>query len=314
MSKIKGCGFVISLITDGEEWTSAEIAPAGGFVIPPQSAGTMLGATISQTVRLSGALDGKIAAFGFENAAARISLAAAEFGLPALDEQLPAEAFISLVERERGFLQDGAPFARIELCRTDGGDDTPRGLVSISLYKAEQKRELCAASAVISHELSALLQNAGSPAQQGALCLMRQKASQKGAEEMIALDPVYRRYILRACGGALFARLGDSVIMPKGLSPDFTARCARELFCGWGIEPENRPLSLDELLSAYEKGELKELFCVGEREPVSAVTKIITRDKKLEIPQGKLAKKLFDTIGNMESGALLPPSGWVKRI
>ena len=110
------------------------------------------------------------------------------------------------------------------------------------------------------------------------------------------VDRVYGRYV----EDPVFFRIGDTVALPDG-----GTMCAlvSELLRGWNVEARERRVSTDELHKALREGTLREAFYADDIDGVGAVTGLYGHT----LEQGKLTRKLIDTLKSIESGAYPAP-------
>ena len=83
-----------------------------------------------------------------------------------------------------------------------------------------------------------------------------------------------------------------------------------------GYTVQERPVSIDELFLANEKGVLREAFGVGTAVVVIPVQSITDHDKKIEFltDQFKIAPMLKTEINGIRKGILPDKHHWVKRV
>ena len=81
----------------------------------------------------------------------------------------------------------------------------------------------------------------------------------------------------------------------------------------WGMEVEERKISVDELLEAQKAGKLEEIWGTGTAAVISPVGKLRYKDDVMSINGGQigeLSQKLYDTITGIQTGKLEDPRGW----
>lgn len=111
------------------------------------------------------------------------------------------------------------------------------------------------------------------------------------------VDPVYGRYV----EDPVFFRIGDRVAIP-----DRGVMCtlASELMGGWGVDGVQRRVSTDELKKAILEDTLREAFYADDIDGIFPVTGLYGHT----LEEGKLTRKLADTLRSIESGAYSVPS------
>src|SRR5690606_2387130 len=94
----------------------------------------------------------------------------------------------------------------------------------------------------------------------------QEKAEERGYTQVLWLDGVERRYVEEVGSMNVFFKLGDTVVTPSlngsvlaGVTRDSVIRMLRH----WGLKVEERPLPIDEVVSAAKNGTLVEAFGTG---------------------------------------------------
>jgi len=114
----------------------------------------------------------------------------------------------------------------------------------------------------------------------------------------------------------IFFKIGGKVITPMingSILPGITRNSVLHLCREWGIPTEERKISVDELIEAFDKGEVEEIFGTGTAAVISPVGKLRYKDDVLTINNneiGELTQKLYDTITGIQTGKLDDPYGW----
>lgn len=150
--------------------------------------------------------------------------------------------------------------------------------------------------------------------------LAQEEAHALGYTQVLWLDPVERKYVEEVGTSNIFFYLGDELVTPAlsgtilaGITRDSVIRMARD----WGMMVSERRISLDEVLTAVERGTLKEAFATGTAAVISPVGKLAYRGKTHAVNNGKigpLAQKLYDTITGIQYGKVKDSYGWVQKI
>ena len=81
----------------------------------------------------------------------------------------------------------------------------------------------------------------------------------------------------------------------------------------WGLEVEERRISVDELIDAQKSGKLEEVFGSGTAAVISPVGKLRYKDDVMTIGNGEigeLSQKLYDTVTGIQLGRIEVKYGW----
>lgn len=146
-------------------------------------------------------------------------------------------------------------------------------------------------------------------------------AAKKGFSQVLWLDGVEQRYIEEVGAMNVMFKIGDVIVTPsleKGsVLPGITRRSALELLRDWGYTVEERDISVDELISAAESGELVEGWGTGTAAVISPIGEICYLDKTHRLGGGgigPLTQKLYDTLTGIQWGKLADSKGWIEKI
>ena len=133
---------------------------------------------------------------------------------------------------------------------------------------------------------------------------------------MLWLDGVERKYIEEVGAMNIFFKIDGKVITPAingSILPGVTRDSVINLVKSWGVEVEERKISVDELLEAHKNGSLEEVFGTGTAAVISPVGKLRYVDDVMTIGDGgigELSQKIYDTITGIQWGKLDDPFGW----
>jgi branched-chain amino acid aminotransferase len=147
-----------------------------------------------------------------------------------------------------------------------------------------------------------------------------QKAGAKGYTQVLWLDAVERKYVEEVGTSNIFFVIGDELITPPltgSILPGVTRDSVIQIAKRNGVKVSERPLSIDEILAAGEKGTLKECFASGTAAIVSPVGEIFGRGKELLINGGKtgpVTERLYNQILEIQYGIAEDPFGWRLKI
>ncbi|MEX0647300.1 MAG: branched-chain amino acid aminotransferase [Balneolaceae bacterium] len=147
-----------------------------------------------------------------------------------------------------------------------------------------------------------------------------QKAQQDGFTQVLWLDAKENKYVEEVGTMNIFFLMGDKLITPRlggTVLPGITRRSVIALAKEWGVDVEERRITIDEIYEAHGKGELKEVFGSGTAAVISPVGLIHHQGNTITLDQEKIgpfAKKMFDTITGIQYGKLDDPFGWVHPV
>ena len=142
------------------------------------------------------------------------------------------------------------------------------------------------------------------------------KAHGDGYSQVLWLDGVERKYIEEVGAMNIFFKIDGKIVTPMlngSILPGITRNSVLELCRSWGMEVEERKVSVEELLQAQRDGKLEECFGSGTAAVISPVGKLRYKDEVMTIGGGAIgpvSQKLYDTVTGIQLGRLEDPFGW----
>ena len=113
-------------------------------------------------------------------------------------------------------------------------------------------------------------------------------------------------------GGEIYTAPLEGSILP-GVTRD---SCIK-LLESWGYKVNQRPLPIDEVTAAADKGLLEEAFGTGTAAVISPIGELNYKGKIMTINNfktGELTQKLYDTLTGIQWGKLPDTFGWIQKL
>ncbi|WP_300684221.1 branched-chain amino acid aminotransferase [Acutalibacter sp. 1XD8-36] len=148
----------------------------------------------------------------------------------------------------------------------------------------------------------------------------QEKSDAEGYAQVLWLDGVERKYIEEVGSMNIFFKIAGKVVTPKlngSILPGVTRASCLDLCRHWGLEVEERRVSVDELVSAARDGSLEECFGSGTAAVISPVGTLRFGDEVMEISGGgigPLSQRLYDTVTGIQTGKLEDEFGWTVEV
>lgn len=316
----------------GKGWINPRIEPYRPIPLDPGALVLHYGQEVFEGLKAYRWANGEIYLFRARNNYQRMNRSARRLCMPEFDVDLALEATRQLVRLEKDWVpsEPGTSlYIRPNMIATEPalgvqlsnrylfyimvgpvGAYYPQGFNPTDIY-VEEKYVRAAPGG---------LGEAKTLANYAASLLATHEAHEKGYTQVLWLDAVERKYAEEVGTSNIFFYIGNELITPPltgtilpGITRDSVLQIARK----WEMKVTERMISIDEVISAIEKGTLKELFASGTAAVISPVGKIAYRGKVYPINQGKvgeLAKKLYDHIMGIQYGKIPDPYGWMTRI
>lgn len=146
------------------------------------------------------------------------------------------------------------------------------------------------------------------------------QAKQRGYDQVLWLDGRDHAFVEEVGTMNLFVLLGDTLITPAlsdsilaGITRDSVIQIAKDE----GRKVEERPLPLEELLSAQRSGLLKEIFGTGTAAVISPVGELAFPEGNLVINDGApgpVGMAFHEHITSLQRGARPDPHGWMAAV
>ncbi len=158
------------------------------------------------------------------------------------------------------------------------------------------------------------------PGNYAASLLAQEKAHEKGFTQVLWLDGVEQKYIEEVGTMNIFIRFKDEVVTPElsgSILPGMTRDSVLRILKDWGMNATERLISIDEVISEYNKGNVTEIFGTGTAAVISSVSLLNYKDKDLSFGNGEpgeLAVKLFDEITSIQYGEKEDKYGWLTHV
>ncbi len=146
------------------------------------------------------------------------------------------------------------------------------------------------------------------------------KAHDGGYSQVLWLDGVERKYIEEVGAMNIFFKIDGKVVTPAlsgSILPGITRNSVINLCKDWGLEVEERKISVDELIEAQKSGKLEECFGSGTAAVISPVGTLRYKDDVMQIGDGttgELSQKLYDTVTGIQNGTVEDKFGWVVNV
>ncbi len=146
------------------------------------------------------------------------------------------------------------------------------------------------------------------------------ESRQQGFDQVLWLDSNEHRFIEEVGAMNIFFKIAGEVITPPlggSILPGIVRDSVLTLLREWGVPTTERPIEIDELVAAFGKGELEEIFGAGTAAVICPVASIGYQGNIFEVPgtsAGDLTRRLYDEITGIQYGRLLDRHNWNRRV
>jgi branched-chain amino acid aminotransferase len=142
-------------------------------------------------------------------------------------------------------------------------------------------------------------------------------AKQKGFDQVLWMDAVEHKYVQEIGTMNVFFVIGNKVVTPDlesgTILEGVTRDSAMEVLRQEGYTVEEAPVSIDDLVRAYEAGELKEVFGTGTAATISMIKELQYEDftMKFDTDTWKAAPAVKRVLTDIREGRRADTRGWM---
>lgn len=149
---------------------------------------------------------------------------------------------------------------------------------------------------------------------------MSQLAKKEGYTQVLWLDACEHRYVEEVGTSNIFFRISDRLITPPlggSILGGITRHAVIDLARHWGLEVEERPIAIDEVVSANGDGTLQEVFGTGTAAVISPVGELFYKGVSHVVNGGRtgaVAARLYEELQAIQRGYRDDPFKWTVRV
>lgn len=154
----------------------------------------------------------------------------------------------------------------------------------------------------------------------GAAMYATAAARKQGYDQVLWTDALEHRYIQEIGTMNVFFIMGNKAVTPDlgsgtilaGVTRDSVIAVLREM----GLEIEERPVTIDELVEAYRSGQLKEVFGTGTAATVSLIRELKYKEEVMlfNADDCKVANAVKSTMSGIREGRVPDNHGWLYKV
>ena len=318
--------------TNGKGWHDARIEPFHNLSLSPAAMVFHYGQEMFEGLKAYVGKDGGIYTFRPDMNAKRTNNTNKRLCIPELPEDYFIEAIKALVTVEKDWVpsdEGTSLYIRPFIIATDEylgvkPSDTYQFMVILSPSGAYYESGINPVGIWIEDEYVRAVKGGMGFAKTGgnyACSLAGQvKAHDDGYSQVLWLDGVERKYIEEVGAMNIFFKINGKIVTPElsgSILPGVTRDSVITLCKSWGMEVEERKISIDEVAKAYKEGKLEEVFGTGTAAVISPVGKLRWQDDVMVINDnkiGEISQKIYDTVTGIQLGKKEDIFGWRYKI
>ncbi len=313
---------------DGK-WCDPQIVPYGPMSMLPSLTALHYGQSIFEGLKAHRTASGRIALFRPRDNCLRLNRSAARLAMPNLPESLFLDGVAELVRRDQKWVpkpEQGSLYVRPVYFATDAAlvvrpASTYRFVVftcPVGPYFAEPIHLIVEERYVRAFpggtgDIKAAGNYAGS-------LLAARESQELGFHNVLWLDGRERRFVEESGLMNIFFVIEGVVITPPlsgTILPGVIRSSVLTLLLAMGIEVDERPIAIDEIVAADQSGRLDEAFGVGTAATVAQVEQIRyrNRDVRLSIgPHASVAVNVRARLDAIRTGLQPDTHGWLMHL
>ncbi len=320
---------------EGQGWHDGQIIPYGDISISPASSVLHYAQMMFEGMKAYKTEDGHILLFRPEMNARRLNRTNERICMPQMDEELFVAAVKATVKEDADWVPK-APFTSLYIRPFIIADDPALGVKSAKHFRfmiilcpsgpyyAANRGKLSTTRIFVEDEYIRAAHGGTGYAKVGGNYAGSLRASQKAyacdCNDVLWLDAIEHKYIEEVGSSNAFFVIGDEVVtapLAGTILPGITRDSVLTLLREWGIPASERKLSIDEVIDAAKKGQLKEAFASGTAAVISPMGLLRYLGEEYEISNrevGAISQRIYDTITGIQTGKLEDTRGWTQRV
>lgn len=318
--------------TEGEGWHDAKIVPYGPIAISPAAMVLHYAQEVFEGMKAYKTPSGDIQFFRPMENFARMNRSNRRMCIPELDSEFVFEALKQLVEIDKDWVPTvpgTSLYIRPFVFATDPfiGVRTSinyKFMIILSPVGAYYETGLQPAKMHVEDIYSRTVVGGTGEAKCGGNyaggLAAQEKAHDQGFEQILWLDGADRKYIEEVGTSNIFFKVKGEFITPElhgTILPGITRKSVIELLRTWGQTVIERPITIDEFVDMYHKGEIEEVFGTGTAAVISPIGGLEYQGEDMQFNDGKIGEctqKIYDTLFGIQTGAAEDTFGWTVKL
>ena len=324
--------FFLQEYDEGQGWHDPRIEPYRALSLDPAAAVLHYAQAVFDGLKAFRGQDGNVRLFRPQKHAERLVNSAKRMCIPPLEPQAVLDSWLALVDVERDWVP-GSVGTALYIRPTIIASEAFLGvrpakqylyyviLSPVGAYYAEGMNPV--KILVADQYVRAVEGGVGAAKTAGnyaASLLAAEEAHHAGFTQVLWLDGVHRKHIDEVGTMNIMLRIGDEVVTPPlsgSILPGVTRDSALTILRDWGLKVSERVISIDEVVEAAHRGELREVWGTGTAAVISPVGELGYKGERLVINNGQigeLTQRLYDAITGIQYGSKPDTYGWLVEV
>ncbi|MBS1563530.1 MAG: branched-chain amino acid aminotransferase [Bacteroidetes bacterium] len=311
------------------EWKNVEIKPYQPLLLSPSLAALHYGQAIFEGIKAYKDQEGNAFIFRPYDNYRRFNISAERMEMPAVPEDIFIEGMRRLIEVDKSWIP-GKPDHSLYIRPFMFASDEVIGVKASDSYKfiiiLSPTGPYYAAPMRINVEEKYVRAVPGgigfvkAAGNYGSAMMATTEARKKGYDQVLWTDALEHKYVQEIGTMNVFFIIGNTAITPDlnagTILEGVTRASVITLLKDIGYKVEERPLSIDEIVAAYKKGELKEVFGTGTAATVSLIKELRYKDfeMKFDVDSWKATPEIKRRMTAIREGREADKYGWMYKI
>lgn len=309
------------------EWQEASIMPFGEWSISPACLALHYGQAHFEGMKAYKSEAGEVILFRPEMNARRLNRTSNRLGMPSIPEELYLEALKTLVDLDRAWVPQGnnrSLYIRPFMFANENA-------VGVKIADKYRFCIFCApAGAYYGDKINVWIETQYTRAAKGGVGAAKAAGNyaatlypahlvkEKGYAQILWTDAETHEYVQEIGTMNAFFMFGDTIVTPdkngtilEGVTRESVIQLARDA----GYTVEERPIHINEIKEAFEKGELNDAFGTGTAASVAPISAFHYDGLDMQVNDDKrispdLKKKLY----GIKTGTVEDEHGWIVKV
>lgn len=309
---------------DGE-WTNKEIRPLENLSVHPGNLAWHYGQSIFEGMKATRDEEGTPLLFRPEEHIHRLNASARRMCMPEISEEMFLDAVHTLVKLEKKWIpspEGSALYIRPFMIATDESigvrpsDNYKFMICTLPVGPYYPKPVKLKAEETYIRAAQGGVGEAKTAGNYAASLYPAKLAKEEGYDQIMWLDAKEFKYVQEVGTMNIFFVIGNEVITPATsgtILKGITRKTIIEILKDEGYKVTERKITIDEVVEADKKGELKEVFGTGTAAVIAVVDEIKYRDHVMHLnPDDYVVSKLAkNTINGLRNRTIVDTRGWV---
>ena len=318
--------------TDEKGWHNFKIVPFAPIALNPTAFVLHYGQEVFEGLKAYRSREGKVLLFRPEKNARRLQTSCQRLCMATVPEELFLEAVETLVAHEKDWIPQGegtSLYIRPFLFATESGvgvhpSNSYKFMIVLSPVGAYYPEGVNPVKIYVEDQYVRAVQGGTGDIKCGgnyASSLIAQRKAQKlGYTQVLWLDGKEKKYVEEVGTMNAFFKIDGEIYtapLDGSILPGITRASCIELLKDWGLEVNEKQISIGDLMKAGKEGRLQEAWGTGTAAVISPIGELNYKGVIVKINSfktGEVTEKLYNVLTGIQWGKLEDSKNWTKVV